>query len=247
MSAYDDEVRRMKEMDQLLAPIREQEKLLRQLKPVLDAEQAAREMASLVQGLRVDSERPFPPSVSWIQAAARAQQEAAHSQTAALAIGHLQREIQEFEAELDEISEVGFVLASFGSTVVVHVRELWYHQPNLVVFAGDNDAGHPVRLVQHLSQLIRRECHYLVALHEIERVLLLFHGPSIDGPPEATCADHRRKITGASAAVIRERQARDAAELVERRDEWAGTAAVSAYWCEVGPTLRITFRTMLDE
>ncbi|MHB1313035.1 MAG: hypothetical protein ACYC3L_13550 [Gemmatimonadaceae bacterium] len=97
------------------------------------------------------------------------------------------------------------------------------------------------------AQQLRRECHYLVALHEIERVLLLFHGPSSDGPPEATCADYRRKIAGASAAAIRERQARDAAELVARREEWAGTAAVSAYWCEVGPSLRITFRTMLDE
>lgn len=97
------------------------------------------------------------------------------------------------------------------------------------------------------AQQLRRECHYLVALHDIERVVLLFHGPGIDGPPEATCADYRRKIAGASAAAIRERQARDAAELVERRDEWAGAAAVSAYWCEVGPTLGITFRTMLGE
>lgn len=153
MSAYDDEIRRMKEMEQIMAPIREQEMLRRQLNPMLDAESAAREMANLVPSLRVDTERLMPPSISWVQAAARAQQEAAHSQTAAPAIGHLQQEIQDFEAELDEMSEVGFLLASFGSTVVVHVRELWYHQPNLVVFAGDNDAGHPMRLVQHLSQL----------------------------------------------------------------------------------------------
>jgi hypothetical protein len=97
------------------------------------------------------------------------------------------------------------------------------------------------------AQQLRHECRYLVKLHDIDRVLLLFHGPSIDGPPEATCADYRRKIAGASAAAIRERQARDAAELMERRDEWAGVAAVSAYWCEVGPTLGITFRTMETE
>ena len=97
------------------------------------------------------------------------------------------------------------------------------------------------------AQQLRRECQYLVNLHDIERVLLLFHGPSSDGPPDATCADYRRKLTGASPAAIRARQARDASELLERRDEWAGRAAVSAYWCEVGPTLRITFREMEAE
>lgn len=94
------------------------------------------------------------------------------------------------------------------------------------------------------AQQLRRECLYLVELHEIERILLLFHGPTGDGPPEATCADYRRKATGASAATIRERQARDALELLGRRDEWAGSADVSAYWCEVGADLRITFREM---
>ena len=94
------------------------------------------------------------------------------------------------------------------------------------------------------AQQLRRECHYLVELHHVDRVLLLFHGPSTDGPADATCADYRRKLSGASAAVIRARQVRDASELMERRDEWAGPAAVSTYWCEVGPTLRITFRAM---
>ena len=143
----------MKEMEKLMAPMREQEKLMRQLKPLVEADRAAREMAHLVPSMRVDTERFMAPSVSWAQAAARAQQEAAHSQTAAPAIGHLKQEIEDFEADLDELSEVGFLLASFGSTIVVRVRELWYHQPNLVVFSGMNDAGHPVRLVQHLSQL----------------------------------------------------------------------------------------------
>jgi hypothetical protein len=94
------------------------------------------------------------------------------------------------------------------------------------------------------AQQLRRECLYLVELHDIDRVLLLFHGPTRDGPPEATCADYRRKASGASPATIRERQARDALELMGRRDEWAGSAAVSAYWCEVDENFRITFREM---
>jgi hypothetical protein len=94
------------------------------------------------------------------------------------------------------------------------------------------------------AQQLRRECLYLVDLHDIERILLLFHGPTRDGPPEATCADYRRKATGASAAMIRDRQARDALELLGRREEWAGSAAVSAFWCEVGADFRITFREL---
>ncbi|MCC6929422.1 MAG: hypothetical protein IT359_10570 [Gemmatimonadaceae bacterium] len=97
------------------------------------------------------------------------------------------------------------------------------------------------------AQQLRRECQYLITLHDVEHVLLLFHGPSIGGPPEAMCADYRRKIAGASPATIRARQARDAADLVERRDEWAGTASVSVYWCEVGPSLAISFRPMTLE
>lgn len=94
------------------------------------------------------------------------------------------------------------------------------------------------------AQQLRRECLYLVDLHDIERILLLFHGPTRDGPPEATCADYRRKAAGASAAMIRDRQARDALELLGRREEWAGSAAVSAFWCEVGADFRITFREL---
>jgi hypothetical protein len=94
------------------------------------------------------------------------------------------------------------------------------------------------------AQQLRRECLYLVELHDIDRILLLFHGPTSDGPTEATCADYRRKAAGASAATIRDRQARDALELLGRRDEWAGSADVSAYWCEVDAGFRITFREM---
>jgi hypothetical protein len=94
------------------------------------------------------------------------------------------------------------------------------------------------------AQQLRRECRYLVELHQVEHVVLLFHGPSSDGPPDATCADYRRKLSGASAAVIHARQERDATELLERREEWAGTAEVSTYRCEVGPTFLITFRAM---
>lgn len=41
---------------------------------------------------------------------------------------------------------------------------------------------------------MRTECAYLIKLHEVKRVILLFHGPSSKGPADACCADYRRKL-----------------------------------------------------
>jgi len=94
------------------------------------------------------------------------------------------------------------------------------------------------------AQQLRRECAYLVELHEIERVILLFHGPSENGPPDAVCADYRRKLSWASPALIRDRQLVDALELVEIHGEWAGKAEVCAYRCEVDESHDVTFKAL---
>ena len=83
------------------------------------------------------------------------------------------------------------------------------------------------------AQQIRRECRYLVDLHGVRHVVLLFHGPTVDGPSDAACADYRRKLPWASVAALRDRQELDAEELRELRAEWAGAAEVSIYRCEV--------------
>ncbi|MGQ0639579.1 MAG: hypothetical protein ACT4P6_02245 [Gemmatimonadaceae bacterium] len=82
------------------------------------------------------------------------------------------------------------------------------------------------------AQQLRRECRFLVDVHEIEEIVLLFHGPSNDGPSEAMCADYRRKLPQLVVSKLREQQERDAEELLSRRDEWAGTARVRVYRCE---------------
>src|SRR5512132_2639198 len=41
------------------------------------------------------------------------------------------------------------------------------------------------------AEQMRRECRYLVDLHRVERIVLLFHGPTADGALEAACADYR--------------------------------------------------------
>ncbi len=91
------------------------------------------------------------------------------------------------------------------------------------------------------AQQIRRECHFLVDVHEIEEIVLLFHGPSSDGPPEAMCADYRRKLPQLAVSKLREQQQRDAEELMTRRDEWAGGARVRVYRCETTGTGAIEF------
>lgn len=91
------------------------------------------------------------------------------------------------------------------------------------------------------AQQVRKECRYLVDLHGVEEIVLLFHGPAADGPLGATCADYRRKMPWASAAVIRERQELDAAELRDSRKDWAGDADVRVFRCEVDASDRIRF------
>ena len=94
------------------------------------------------------------------------------------------------------------------------------------------------------AQQLRRECAYLIELHSVTRVVLLFHGPTPDGPAAAVCADYRRKMSWASPEIVRARQIQDNAELIERRSEWAGEATVIAYRCEVNAGGEIGFRVL---
>ena len=94
------------------------------------------------------------------------------------------------------------------------------------------------------AQQMRRECRYLIDLHQVGRVVLVVHGPAADGPPEAVCADYRRKLSWASPTAIRDRQVLDVDELLSRRDEWAGEAEIVAYRAEVGASGAIAFVTL---
>lgn len=91
------------------------------------------------------------------------------------------------------------------------------------------------------ARQMRREYRYLIDLHRVGRVVLMVHGPAPNGPPEAVCADYRRKLSWASPAAIRDRQTSDIDELLARRDEWAGAAEIVAFRAEVGPAGAIAF------
>jgi hypothetical protein len=91
------------------------------------------------------------------------------------------------------------------------------------------------------AKQLRRECRYLVDLHRVRHIVLLFHGPTAGGRLEAACADYRRKLPWASVTELRARQEQDADDLRATRDEWAGDAAVALYRCEVDGGGRIHF------
>ncbi len=91
---------------------------------------------------------------------------------------------------------------------------------------------------------LQGECRYLVAAHGVEQLILLFHGPAVDGPTEAVCADYRRKQPWASDEQIRTQQEKDTQELLAERWQWSGKAKVSIYRCEVGRGGALRFATL---
>src|SRR5688500_635886 len=97
------------------------------------------------------------------------------------------------------------------------------------------------------AQQIRRECRYLVDLHAVRHIVLLFHGPTMNGPIAAACADYRRKLPWASVTELRRRQELDADELRATREEWAGAAAVAIYRCEVDARGNIHFADLAGD
>lgn len=91
------------------------------------------------------------------------------------------------------------------------------------------------------ARQMRQECRYLVELHKVGSVILLFHGPAEPGPAAALCADYRRKMPFASAKDVLVRQSEDARELLKTSQEFASEASIDVYRCEVHPDGRAEF------
>jgi hypothetical protein len=91
------------------------------------------------------------------------------------------------------------------------------------------------------AQQMCAECKYLVDMHAVRRVILLFHGPSAEGRIEAACADYRRKLPWANIPQLRAQQEADAVDLLKRRREYASDAGVLLFRCEVDAAGRISF------
>ena len=91
---------------------------------------------------------------------------------------------------------------------------------------------------------LRRECLFLVEAHGVEHLILLFHGPAPGGPAEAVCADYRRKHPWYRPDQVRAQQDADVRDLLNRRDEFAGPAPLSAYRIEVTASGELAVATL---
>jgi hypothetical protein len=66
---------------------------------------------------------------------------------------HIFNKIQAYAATLDEAHEVGLRLMSSGQPVTFHFEGMGYADPSLISFTGATDAGEPIELIQHVSQI----------------------------------------------------------------------------------------------
>jgi hypothetical protein len=94
------------------------------------------------------------------------------------------------------------------------------------------------------ASALRRECLFLIEAHLVEHLILIFHGPSVGGPPEAMCADYRRKRPWQRSDQVRAQQDADVRDLLGRRREFAGGARLSVYRLEVAANGELTVATL---
>jgi hypothetical protein len=65
----------------------------------------------------------------------------------------LVRSIVQFESGLDDQHEIGARLVSFSEREPIHIEDVGFWGPDLIIFDGRNLDGHPVQLLQHVTQI----------------------------------------------------------------------------------------------
>lgn len=65
----------------------------------------------------------------------------------------LSRLIQDFESKLDADDEVGARIVNGPGDGAFHMRDVGFWGPDFILFMGVNEAGRPIRLIQHYTQL----------------------------------------------------------------------------------------------
>ena len=63
------------------------------------------------------------------------------------------QQIAKFEVDLSPQEEVGARLVSAPGEGTIHIDDVGYWGPDMIIFYGKNQHGRPVQLWQHLSQL----------------------------------------------------------------------------------------------
>jgi len=92
------------------------------------------------------------------------------------------------------------------------------------------------------GEQFRQDAAFLVDAHSLETIVLIFHGPALgEGPHEATCADYRRKMHGASTPEVNRQQEADLQEAVKAITKVNPAIDIHAYRAEVRADARVQF------
>jgi hypothetical protein len=114
--------------------------------------------------------------------------------------------------------------------------------------------GGPGALAQSGQEILRsdqwrRESLFLLDVHDIREVVLIFHAAANDGPEGANCADYARKLPTQPMSHIRTQQEEDAVEVVQQ--VFSGSAynahpvSVRVFRAEVRADYRVQFVEMM--
>jgi hypothetical protein len=92
------------------------------------------------------------------------------------------------------------------------------------------------------GEQFRQESAFLMDAHALEEIIFIFHGPvNKEGPPEATCADYRRKMHSASTQEINLQQEADLKEAIKAVRKANKDIRLSAFRAEVRGDNRVQF------
>lgn len=85
----------------------------------------------------------------------------------------------------------------------------------------------------------RDDLAFLVRVHQVEELVLIFHGSGPDGPDGSTCAYYGRIMPGASREDIQARQALDLSAVQDFLTEQKPDVKVRAFRAEVQADRRV--------
>ena len=93
----------------------------------------------------------------------------------------------------------------------------------------------------------REDLTFLVRVHQVQELLLIFHGAGSDGPSGSTCAYYSRILPNADTAAIDAQQERDLADLLGHLRDLKLTVHVRAYRAEVQADRAVRFVPLATE
>ena len=98
------------------------------------------------------------------------------------------------------------------------------------------DGAEPVRSAQFLQEL-----RFLVKIHGVERIILVFHSAAEGGPNDSICGDYKRLWPNCDRLQIAEKQDRDLVEVLELMGKNFPNVKIDSFRAEVTAELHVQF------